>query len=559
MFRFNSKCSALWLGLVVALLLPIMSQAQMELGAPDIWYSNPAVPAHPNAKKYSSSDLIGNHPRLLQDSVQAAIDRFQALPQRGHTIFLVVRPNYLNPSGKTYLRCKGLEITDSEILYRGVGREFVPDKKHPLILSASFPAYSQRGGRPAAPKIDTSLFKVAEVIAYNRFFSKEDLRLMEAYLSLKYSIPTTKNENKSLRSYPSDSASAYYWTPSRDKVYDREVIALGNFGFSGLQQSQTVAYHDDSLIIALDTIVPFGQMPQRYMQEGAFLIMSKRIDQSSTYDCELALNQQFPITAWRLRTQNFNAMGDSLRLFYPDHQATAFNDTIILTDGLDTLDIKVLLAGSDLAISLALADLKQNRVYRFRVKNNFCDDTASIALSPQGPGALALNVDPKALPVDIQVQDMQGMMTYDTTMYSTPMLIKVDNGQYNLWVEDQQGALQSDFLIAGNDTSSMGIKFIPAPMPAKEIEAGEQRIVVYPNPGFTGEEAHFEFHGFKAEDQIRISVYDPQGRLLHTEDLELAAGYSTWDFTLGLPGAYTFVFANQDQSDIKKLTVTKRF
>lgn len=548
-----------WKGLVMACFLATCSYAQTDLGLPDIWYSNPAVLAHQGASRLSPSRLIGNHPILKKDSVQAAFDRFLKLPQKGHTVFLVVRPNYLNPSGKTYLRCKGLEITDTEILYRGVGREFVPDKKRPLILSASFPAYSRRGGRPAAPQIDTSLFKVAEIIAYNRFFSKEDLRLMEAYLSLKYSIPTTKNEDKSLRSYPGDSAATYYWTPRRDKVYDREVIALGNFAFSGLQQSQTVAYHEDSLIMALDTIVPFGQMPQKFMQEGSFLIMSKRIDQSSTYDCEIALNQQFPITAWRLRTQNFAANADSLRLFYPNHQASSFNDTLILTDGLDTLDLAVVQQGSDLAIALALSALQSNRVYRFRVKGNLCDDTASIGLQPHSPGALALTAEPERLPLTVEVQEMNGLGSYDTIMYGSPLLIKTGEGQYNVWVADAQGALQTDFLIAGADTSIQGIRFVPAPVSSQLMESTQERIVVYPNPSHAGEEAYFEFHGFKVDEEMGIRVYDPQGRSLHQQELLINSKRQTWDFSLGVPGTYTFVFIYHDQAYTKKLTVTKRF
>jgi len=548
-------------GLLIAglvFLFPQIQHAQTELGQPDIWYSQPAQPFNPN-QIFFPTGLIGNHPILSNDSVSSALKKFARLPERGHSIFLVVRPLYNQPSGKSYLRCKGLEITDTEILYRGAGREFVPDQNRPLILSASFPAYRMRGGVAVAPQIDTNMFEVAEVIAYNRFFSKQEMRLMEAYLSLKYSIPTTKNEDKSLRSYPGDSTSSYYWTPQRDKVYDREVIALGNFPFSGLQQSQTVAYHEDSLIVALDTIVPFGTMPQRYMHEGSFMVLSKRIDQSETFDCELYLNQQFPITAWRLRTQNFQSPADSLRLYYPQHQNSTFNDTIILTDGLDTISVKSVQYGSDLAMALALADLKANRIYRFRVKGNSCDDTASVGIMPQGPGLMALNVDSGQLPVEVELNALQGEAQYDTTMYETPLLIEVGSGQYDLWVKSQEGDAKGDFLVAGPDSAQGGIRFVASNQASSITYEEGQRIVVYPNPGFTGEKAHFEFHEFPIDESLRIEVYDPQGRLMHQEEISIQSDLQEWTFRVGIPGAYTFIFHSQDQAYSQKLTVKKRF
>lgn len=546
--------------MVLALASGPLLNAQTDLGQPDIWYTQPAQPVNGQPPLASTIDLIGNHPVLSQDSVKRAIERFQDLDQRGHTVFLVVRPLYPNPSGKTYWRSKGLEITDSEILYRGAGRAFVPDKNRPLILSASFPAFSRRGGRPGAPKLDTSLFKVAEFIAYNRFFSKTELRQMEAYLSLKYSIPTTKNDDNSLRAYPSDSSSSYYWTPKKDKVYDREVIALGNFSFSGLQQSQTVAFHDDSLIVALDSIVAFGQMPLRHCQEGSFLIIAKRIDQSSLYDCELHLNQAFPITAWRLRTQNFHSNADSLRLYYPNHQQSSFNDTLILTDGMDTIPLNSQQLGNDLAMSFALSSIKANRLYRFRVKGNACDDTASIGLSPQGPGLLSLRADSELLPLEVVVQSQEGDGFYDTTMYRSPMQLVAGAGQYQVEVQNQAGELQRDFLIAGSAGNQNGIQFVAAKDKEAALFAAEgKRIVVYPNPGFTGELAHFEFHDFPEEEQLKVQVYDPQGRLIHQEDLVINGSLFRWDFPMGIPGSYNFIFLHQDQTYSQKLTVTKRF
>jgi hypothetical protein len=61
------------------------------------------------------------------------------------------------------------------------------------------------------------------------------------------------------------------------------------------------------------------------------------------------------------------------------------------------------------------------------------------------------------------------------------------------------------------------------------------------------------------DEEIGIRVYDPQGRSLHQQELLINSKRQTWDFSLGVPGTYTFVFIYQDQAYTKKLTVTKRF
>lgn len=490
----------------------------------------------------------------------AAFKRLQDFEQPAHSLFIVLRPRYAQGQGKVFYRAKGLEINDTAILFRGQGRSFKPDKYRPLILSASYPAISRRGGTGRSFYLDTTLFKVAEIMAYNRFFSKQERRQMDAYLSLKYSIPTTKNEDPSLRSYPGDSAHTYYWSPRRDKIYDREVIALGNFPFSSLMQSQTIAYHDDSLIIALDSIVSYGQMPSRFLGENAFLIMSKRLDQSSVYNCERHLNQQFPITAWRMRTSDFQTNADSLVLRYPNHQGSSIKDTLILTDGRDTIYPQVNFQQQDLRLSLGLGALKPNRVYRFRLKSNACDDTSSMGLLPLSPGMMALQVDPEMLPLKIGVQDLHTNTYQDTLMQQNPLWLKAGMGQYLVLVEDSSGRLKADFMMAGLDSLASGVQFIPRGLTGKETELDRgQQIVLYPNPAYSGEWAYLEFRNFPIGTFLQIDIYDPQGRRVHQGQSLLKSKEHKWRYRPGLPGVYTIVIRDQEQAFQQKLTVIKRF
>ena len=127
-------------------------------------------------------------------------------------------------------------------------------------------------------------------------------------------------------------------------------------------------------------------------------------------------------------------------------------------------------------------------------------------------------------------------------------------------MENENGDLQSEFLIAGSDTSQQGIQFVESgTLTNKELATLQQRVLVYPNPGFTGEEAFFEFHRFPIDEPIKVSVFDPQGKLIHQEELKVITSLHKWSYTLGLPGYYSFVFSNASKTFTKKLTVQKRF
>lgn len=338
------------------LLLTGNLSGQVNLGQPDVWVS------HGNGLHLSQKPILGNHPVLDYPTVQGTLNKVASFSNEGLSLFLVVRPKYLQSKGKVFCHFKGIYLSDSALTYRGAGKSFQVNSHNPLILSISFPVKASKGRKVKASLIDTALFEVYEVVAYNRTFNRDEMRKMEAYLSLKYSIPTTKSDQSNFRSYPADSANQFYWNNRLDGIFDKEVVAIGNFPFSSLMQTQTLAYHQDSLIIALDSMVEFGAMPKSSIQEGAHLIFAKRAQTTASYSCELALNQSFPITAWRLRPINWQGSADSLRMEYRYHQALSATDTLILTNGSDTLNLKTQQFGSHLQLAFSLADLK-NRLH----------------------------------------------------------------------------------------------------------------------------------------------------------------------------------------------------
>lgn len=523
---------------------------QTPLGSPDLWRYQLTPTYHPQHRL--PGPFLGNHAYMPTDTFWRAIQGLKQFEEGGLSVFLVVKPLFDQAQGRTFLSYRNLEISDQEVLFRGSGRSLMTGQQRPLIISASIPLLSSRP-RSSVLYVDTSLFRVAELVVYGRMFSKQEMRSLEAYLSLKYSIPTTKNKDHSLRAYPADSSTSY-WAPQRDKIYDREVIALGNFPFSGLQQSQTLAYHEDSLVVALDSLVPFGQMPPAIMREGAFMVLSKRIDQSSAYDCERHLNRQFPITAWRLRTQNFRSTADTLRLLYPKHQT--FSDTIICTDGLDTLYPSLKFKGQDLALALALEDIQPNRVYRFRVLRNDCDDTASLGLMPQAPGLYHLAVDEGRLPLHLALNRIEDGKIWETWQSQAFLAIQLEEGQYQLKVTDRQGVEHENLLLAAPAGLHQSTSF-KARQDSLPSALNNPEVLVFPNPLHSGQAARFEFRGFKKKERLKMVLSDGLGRVLHREELWVGPQSSFWTHSLRVPGVYSFVFHSDNQVYNIKLIVKK--
>lgn len=538
------------------------AQGQLDVGLPEIWFQAPTYTAHPANPSFKTQDLVGNHLILPNDTVEHVFGEIAKLPKSDLSIFLVVKPRTDQVHGKVYLNFRGLRITDEDIRFRGQGEEFSIKNKRPLILSGSYKALELSGGIAQAGLIDTSLFYLAEVIAYNRRLKKNEMRAVESYLSLKYSIPTTRNRDKKLRSYVGDSANQYYWLPKRDREFDREVIALGHFKLSGLQQSQTVAYHNDSLIAALDTIVPFGQMSPALAAEGSKLVLSKRLNYSELYDCERAMNQAFPITAWSIRPHQWTSTASNLQLRYPKHHLHAFNDTIILTSGYDTIPIQVSQIGQDLAVSIPLQFLKNNKHYRFRVKSNQCDDSTGLVRQSRNDFNFKLNTPKEALPLRMNISHLGESLSWDTLVTSTPILIGLRNGQYGISLWDEGGEkFHINYLVTDTSKSKSRVAFGNTTLiHDRELVAGmterSPRVIAYPVPLKVYEAVEFTFENFLSQ-AVKVQVFDAQGKLCLRGDIKIGAADAKWSYRPDYHGLYTFVFNSLENVHIEKIIVNQ--
>jgi len=525
--------------------------AQVDVGQPEEWtYAS-------HSFNQSSKPILGNHPRISYLDVQNSLHRIAGFREQGLSIFLVLRPKFIQSSGAKFFSFKGVELSDSAITFRGAGKVFQPNFDIPLIISASFPVKESRGALLKSSLIDTSLYDVFEIIAYNRSFNREDIRKIEVYLSLKYSIPTTSSDIASFRNYPSDSANQFYWNKRGDRLYHQEVVALGNFPFSGLIQTQSLAYHEDSIVFSLDTIQELGSMPQKIAQEGSFIILSKRVNASNAYSCEFSLNQSFPITSWRLRAMNWAGNSDSLRIYYKAHQQAAFNDTIILTNGLDTINLRTAIQGPDFLVSVPLSSLKNQALYQFRVRSNACLDSSTLGvlgLDSNGVQVINLNNYDNSNKGSVEISSLVNDQDWKMDIPLGYSVIKVNReGQFEIKLLDGNGIVQDSYLIYGKHQPGDPIQIIPSEGNQKGKPALNWKL--YPNPQVPFKEVLVEISELNTNEPVEIFVQDAQGRRIALHRGESLQTTYQWGFLPPISGFYTVTIKTDGHISSQKLLV----
>lgn len=524
-------------------------KAQSSLGQPDEWISS-------SNSTTGKLNILGNHSAIGNQDVQASLNRVAGFREQGLSLFLVVQPKFFQSLGSTFFKFKGVELSDSAITFRGAGKAFAANYQEPLIISASFPVKASQGALVKASKIDTSLYTVFEIIAYNRSFTRTEIRQIETYLSLKYSIPTTVSDLPAFRNYPSDSAQSYYWNKRNDNLFDQEVVALGNFKFSGLLQSQSSAYHRDSIIFALDSIYPLGSMPSATIQEGSFLVLSQRVYASSTYSCEYALNQAFPITSWRLRPINWNSNADTLKVYYKKHHSGSFTDTIILTNGLDTIPLRTKQSGTDLYLSVPLAALTDHRVYQFRIKSNACLDSSTLGIAGVDSNSVQLfNLGTSGKP-KLQVHQLNGANEWLLDLPRGRSAIYVNrDGQYEIQIISEDGQVQDSYLIQGLEKNGDPLEIKSETGNYESISGLKWRL--YPNPQVPREVVWVEIKDLYPEDLVEIFVHDAQGKMLAKHQKSPNSNTYKWEFSPPISGFYTVSVRARGQVSSQKLLILK--
>ena len=250
------------------------------IGLLPIFASGQVVPAPGGISGASlwSSDgdlvgFIGNYHTLnLLDLEVSAAGKIPKM-EGATTLFLVLKPSFTSSTGNKFMELGDITVFDNKIMHGATWTPLDFSDGNPKILTLSM----QRSSRyktsytPHLEIIDSSLFSIAELVYYPRLSSREQVKMVNTYLAIKYSVPITGVSDKDWRDYLAADSSRY-WDYTTDKMYSLRVLGLGRSASEDLYQSQTQASHGSMMQLSLDTLKSPGQMPRVPISDAAMLL-----------------------------------------------------------------------------------------------------------------------------------------------------------------------------------------------------------------------------------------------------------------------------------------------
>ena len=219
-------------------LLPILASGQVVpapggISGASLWSSDG-----------DSAGFIGNYHTLnLLDLEVSAAGKIPKM-EGATTLFLVLKPSFTSSTGKKFMELGDITVFDNKIMHGATWTSLDFSDGNPKILTLSM----QRSSRyktsytPHLEIIDSSLFSIAELVYYPRLSSREQIKMVNTYLAIKYSVPITGVTDKDWRDYLA-ADSTRYWDYTTDKMYSLRVLGLGRSASEDLYQSQTQASH----------------------------------------------------------------------------------------------------------------------------------------------------------------------------------------------------------------------------------------------------------------------------------------------------------------------------
>ena len=351
-------------------LLPILTSGQVV----------PAPGGISGASLWSSDgDLVGfignYHTLNLLDLEVSAAGKIPKM-EGATTLFLVLKPSFTSSTGNKFMELGDITVFDNKIMHGATWTPLDFSDGNPKILTLSMQRSSRHktSSTPQLEIIDSSLFSIAELVYYPRLSSREQIKMVNTYLAIKYSVPITGVSDKDWRDYLAADSSRY-WDYTTDKMYSLRVLGLGRSASEDLYQSQTQASHGSMMQLSLDTLKSPGQMPRVPISDAAFLIFSERLPAmySSLLWCgDKGIN---PLLNWKLKPHGWDSETSNL-LIHMDRPTGALADSVWMTDGGSYYYVpQVASTSTTLTYSTPLDSLVNGLHYFFTAeKGNPCDD-----------------------------------------------------------------------------------------------------------------------------------------------------------------------------------------
>ncbi len=458
--------------------------------------------------------------------------------KREYTMFFTVHPDSLPLRDTVFAQLGKLTLNSNGVFVEG---RFIPVDfsdgftKIIAIRGRSLSKVFTNRAQASYKLYNPHLFSLAEILVYDRALDSMEIKRVTSYLAIKHAVPLARG-NQSF-SYFLKGSCGKYWNESVSRLYNQDLLAIGNSQEELLYQSQSRT-QDDSLKIGLDTLVSDGYLPNVGIADQSFIVFSKAKNRYRKYiKCQNGGQNWSPIFFWKFELQDWYSRAQELVI----QLSGPFNkpDTIRLTTGSFYLPIRsVLDTAGNRIYRIPLQDLPDNSHFFFKPQDS---DPCPSRLNIQqldSLGTIGLNLGDEGDSIsNLQFINVQTGLVTELSVSGISQEIQLPNGEY---------------LLVGLDSEGNTKYMEPIGVPLSNVTTGTQgnqeppTVEVFPKP--CKPNGKIELQAYDLEDSECIIVLsDMNGRELSRT--RMVPNNKTLQLTIQAPVAAGIYKVSLFQSD----------
>jgi hypothetical protein len=448
-----------------------------------------------------SADFVANYRSLNLLDLKVQADTVIPPLQGATTLFLALKPNFTTATGNEFFELGDIKVYDNLLVHGNdsTALDFSDGNSKILTLSMQRSPRFKTSATPTFDLLDSNLFSVAELIYYPKLKSRQDIKMVNSYLALKYSVPITGVADPDWKDYWAADSSRY-WDFSTDNQYSIRVLGLGSSQDEDFYQSQTSASSGSFIQLSLDSIKPIGTMPRVSMDEDAFLVLSERLPEQSSYYNVCLKDGSNPLGNWKLKPHGWSSGAQYLYVTM-DVTLKSLSDSVWMTDGMRyTYVPEVSSAASSKVIYRIELDSVHNGMHYFftDVKGDPCDEITI------GTTTSDLTVDNRLGfgEVTLKYLNLGSGLTVEQPVKGKSFSTPIAQGQYQVWLLDKDGHVVAERIVRTHGSMVAQTSSIETPS-----------LKLIPNPVLVGETSRLIISGLPTISPVTVMLNDGTGKL----------------------------------------------
>lgn len=498
------------------------------------------------------------------------------------TLFIVVRTD--SQFNDEWLDFGGIKVEKAEAEIKGMKSPYLlnepSDFSNLYRLEYQTSARSKRRFRRFT--LDSNVV-ISELLYYNRQLSDSEKRKVESYLGLKYSLNLIKAEDGSGISYV-DPYGSEPWNSTFDRVFDKEVLALGRLDSLGFYQTQTRSRDSKKITFSLGRR-SLGSMPKSNLINNALLVFSKAPGTTqpsfSTLPCESKKGR----LDWKIKCMNWSAR---VPIFMELDTLLPLNDSIVLTNGINNWRVHVTYQANYTVLKLpfnqAISDSISNETFYISYKTpdeNDCNTQITLLKTDcdaesQDNARLDLIVDESLLPINAEIFLEEYRRKYTLELdYSRTSINNLPSGKYTVVCKSQSdevifneviqltscrpfdgyaeiGKTGYEEIVLGNQTSASTHQENPTLEPGFVVDY--KNIEAFPNPANKGDQVSISCINLD-DKELAVETFDAMGNLIKSENFIPTSQRSIYTTSFRVDGTYLIRFSSPDFQQTVKIKV----